>query len=352
MSDNRELTALTKQIFDEKIKPGELAEMINPEGCPIWLTDPDALNPYKELSPLQTWCNIGSRPAIPREGVITFQAKQKQGKSLSTYALAIPLLSGIPFDTLTPNDRPNLILVFDMEMSETTLINRALNQVRNIGEHGTRFVIFPLKAKSIADRMRIIADKINRYNPGIVVIDQTAKLVNNVNDFEECSKLVDWLDKLSIGRSVWAVCHENKSDDDRNMRGHLGTCLSQANVEAYSVAKKEGVFTITYLEGRDTESDGAAPVHFAMSDGMIKDPAEELKAAKEKELKAWSSNFGMIFGNDMTLTHGGIIDRIKQTEGLEETAAKTKLTKAKELGVIRKTGAGKFDPYELVHFDA
>ena len=331
-------------MSDKEYKPNiplaELSELMQPEqyeNRPLWETDPDFLNPYKELPPLQTWARIGDRPALPKEGIITFSAKQKKGKSLSTYAIAIPLLSGNVFDTLTPIDRPNLVLVFDMEMSETTLINRVQSQIRTIGEYGTRFVVCPLKGKSIEERIEIITAKVERYNPQVCIIDQGAKLVKDINGTAETNAVTDMLDKLSIGRSVWVVMHENKNNEDTNMRGHLGSYLSFAAVEAYTVDRKDGVFTITYKEGRDTDSENAAPIRFALdADGKIIDADAIFRAAKDKEADGWRNNFERIFGDDEKLQSGEIITRLMTQDKLERRAANTKLSKAKEMGIVRK----------------
>lgn len=347
---------IAKEVFAAKIEPGALADMISPdytENRPLWETDPDFLNPYRELPPLQTWCKMGERPALPKEGIITFSAKQKKGKSLSTYALAIPLLSGNTFDTLTPSDRPGMVMVFDLEMSETTLTNRALREVQSIGEYGSRFVVCPLKAKSIEDRLNTIVEKVEKYKPDIVVIDQAAKLVQDINATAETNTITDLLDKLSIGRAVWVVMHENKSEADTNMRGHLGSYLSFAAVEAYSVDRKDGVFTITPKEARDTDTENAACIRFALdSDGKIIDASSIFREAQEREAEGWRNNFRTLFGSDKFLRSVELIERIKTQEGLEERAAKTKIAKAKNWGVIRKTSSEKTAPYELTPVSA
>lgn len=331
---------MSDKEYTPNIPLAELSALMQPEqyeNRPLWETDPDFLNPYKELPPLRTWARIGDRPALPKEGIITFSAKQKKGKSLSTYAIAIPLLSGNVFDTLTPIDRPNLVLVFDMEMSETTLINRVQSQIRTIGEYGTRFVVCPLKGKSIEERIAIITAKVERYNPQICIIDQGAKLVKDINGTAETNTVTDMLDKLSIGRSVWVVMHENKNNEDTNMRGHLGSYLSFAAVEAYTVDRKDGVFTITYKEGRDTDSENAAPIRFTLdADGKIIDAAAIFRAAKDKEADGWRNNFERIFGDDEKLQSGEIITRLMAQDKLERRAANTKLSKAKEMGIVRK----------------
>lgn len=361
MSNNKttkeQAQELAKEIYAANVEPGALSEIMEPEQYaepPIWEDDTDFLDPYKELPHLQTWCKIAGRPALPKEGLITFSAKQKRGKSLSTYALAIPLLTGHAFDTLTPTDRPNLVMVFDMEMSKTTLTNRVLNQVQSIGKkYCNRFVVCSLKSKSIQDRIKTITAKVEQYQPDIIVIDQAAKLVTNGNDLAESNSVTDWLDKMSIGRSVWVVMHENKGQDDNNMKGHLGSFLSYAAVEAYSVDRKDGVFTVTYREGRDTDSDNAAPVRFAIGgDGKIIDAAAIFRAAREREAEGWRNNFAMLFGEDKTLRSMELIERIKSKEGLEERAAKTKIARAKELGVIRKASNEPRAPYELTPIGA
>lgn len=336
---------LAKSILNEKVS-GHLADYMEPEQYPLWETDPDFLNPYKELPPIQTWATIGERKALPKEGIITFSAKQKRGKSLSTYALAIPLLSGDPFDTLTPTDRPNMVMVFDMEMSETTLTNRVLTQVKTIGKYGTRFIVCPLKSKSIADRINTITTKVEQYRPDIVVIDQAAKLVVNGNDIAESNGITDMLDKLSIGRSVWVVMHENKGQDDNNMKGHLGSFLSYAAVEAYSVDRKDGIFTMTYREGRDTDAENATPIKFALdTEGRIIDAAAIARAAEDDRRNKWRRHMERIFGTDETLQRCDIISRVKnENNGID---AENVFSNAREAGAIIKVSNDKRAPYKL-----
>ena len=339
-----------REIYLHSVEAGALAGMMKAaqyeSNRPLWESDPDFLNPYKELPTLQSWAAIGERKALPKEGIITFSAKQKKGKSLSTYALAIPLLSGNAFDTLTPTDRPNLIMCFDMEMSETTLTNRALSQVKTIGEYGTRFVVCPLKAKSIEQRLATIKEKTERYNPAIVIIDQAAKLVTNGNDIAESNAITDLLDKLSIGRSVWVVMHENKGQDDTNMKGHLGSFLSYAAVEAYGVDRKDGIFTITLKEARDSDAENATPIHFAIDvNGHIISATDIVKAESDKRAEGWRSHMERIFGNDQTLQRCEIINRVKaENSGID---AENVFDNAAKCGAIRKIGNGKRDPYEL-----
>lgn len=322
---------------------------IDPMKQPLWEVDEDFLNPYNPLPDIVTWCKIGERPALPKQGIVTFSAKQKKGKSLSTYAFALPLLSGRKFDTITPTETPNMIMVFDMEMSETTLTQRALSQVKTIGENGQRFLICPLKGLPIETMIERIEAKIEKYNPPIIVLDQAGKLILDTNDTKTSNTLTNLLDNWSKERAVWVVMHENKSEQDTNMRGHFGSYLSFAAVEAYTVDKKNGIFTVTFKEGRDTEADGAATVNFILDSETkaIKDATAAMEQSKETEAEEWRNDFRLIFGKSETLSHSDLCKRIMESQGLENRAAKEKIKNAVAAGAIEKTGKGHFDPYRL-----
>lgn len=352
MSKATKETARTEAqaIYETTFTSEQLVEMMQPtEERPLWETDEDIINPYLQLPPNPCWCKIGERQALPKEGIVTFSAKQKKGKSASTYACALSLLSGNTFDTLQPTDRPKLVLAFDMEMSKATLTNRVLQQIKAIGKYGDRFAVCSLKAKNITERISFIASKIERYNPDIVIIDQAAKLVQDINNTAETSAITDFLDKLSIGRSVWVVMHENKTDADNNMRGHLGSYLSFAAVEAYSVDKKDGVFTITPKEARDTETEDAACIRFAIdADGQIIDASAIYQASIVSEIDALRSKFKTLFGNDTTLQRSELIRRIKKQENIADRQANTIITKARDVGVILRTSGLHKAPYKFV----
>ena len=351
-----------KQQETFKAIAGKVADLMQPDNAPdqtqpLWETDPDFINPFAELPPIQYWCEIGNRPAIPKEGVVSFQAKPKKGKSYSTYGFSIPLLSGLDFGSIHPTDRPNLIMVFDLEISKTTNTKRAKNQVQVIGKYGNRFVVCSLKGMAKDEALKKIKEKIEKYNPDIVVIDQVAKLVDNINDPGECSFISKWIDSLSIGRSVWVVIHENKGDE--NARGHIGSELIRDTVEAYTVDKKSGVFTVKLLMTRDGEEEDAPTFQFAIdTEGRIIDGTEQAKRAEEQKKEEWLQNAQRLFGGDDFLSYTELCKRIvselerkadtSEQKKKAEDNAKNKIRNMVNVGVIRKTGTDRNAPYSIV----
>lgn len=236
-------------------------DLIDPTTNPIWLQDADALNPDMELPPIQTWCEIGGRKALPKQGVVIFYAKPKQGKSMATNALTIPLLTGQDFDTVKPLDKPNLVVVFDLEMGTNTLLTRLKLHHKTLGDNKTRFVIYSLLGQPRDKCLEIIWEKISKWNPDIVIVDQLANITTNINDPAEAARIMNFMKMIGKTRSVWAVIHENKGGDN-NPRGHMGTESSIGCVESYSVYKSKGVFHIKGQLSRDTDMEGASEVCF------------------------------------------------------------------------------------------
>lgn len=352
--DNNNKLDKAKITYVEALQ-GILLKKMTPPPTPIWEYDDLFINPNTPPIPKQCYCSMGERKAIPKEGIITFSAKQKQGKSLSTYALSIPLLSGQPFDTITPSDKPNMIIAFDMEMGANTLHNRLQAQLKAIGSMEAPFYIVNLKPIPLPQRLKLIKEKIDKYNPAIVIIDQAAKLIPNGNDLEESNHLVNTLDAWSTKRSIWVVMHENKSKEDENMKGHLGSFLSYAAVEAYAVSKKDGVFTITPREARETETDGAAAVRFTLNqEGIIKAfgdmSAEEAEERRQREFNAFASMFALVYQDVDLLSYTELVNKTRETHRLSRDAAKTAIAGATAAGVIRKDGEEHRAPYKYIPY--
>ncbi len=321
---------------------------IDPMARPLWEIDSRFLDPFAELPPVQCWATMGSRSAFPKEGIILIQAKPKQGKSYSTYAALIPLLTGKPFNSITPNDRPRLVVVFDLEMSRTTLTNRVFKQIQTLGEQGNRFVVCPLKANNLNDRLATIKDVIATYNPDVVVIDQAGQLVMDINNQAETNTLCQELDRLSIGRTMFVIIHENKSKEDTNARGSLGSYLQFAQVESYTASKGNGVFTLTPKEARDTDTEEAEAFCYSLDcNGTIIDGTANANAQREADRQAYRNLFTRIFGNDEELNRSEIVNRLKLQDNVSERTAENRINTACNFGVLTKISEERKAPYKL-----
>lgn len=319
---------------------------------PLWEQDERFFNPFAEIPENLTWAYMGDRPALPKEGMILIDAKPKQGKSFCAYALMIPLLRGEAFGSVKPRETPNRVVIFDSEMSRVSLKPRYTAFRKAIGENADRLCIVPLLDVPLAEKWPMVLEMVETYNPDIVIIDHASSFVANVNDYTEAAQAMEHCNRIKATRTLITIIHQNKSKEDTNARGALGSVLNDGQCESYTATKKHGVFTLTPKSARDSETENAAPFSFiAVSDGTkltgFTTADEVLKRNREAEAEEWRKDFRLIFGDDVELSRTEIRKRIMKRQRLKESAADGKISKAVELGVLAKIDTAHLSPFKI-----
>ena len=111
------------------------------------------------------------------------------------------------------------------------------------------------------ERWRLIKLAMEKVKPDIVFIDGLRDIVNNFNDLEESSEIINEMMAIASNnkRCIWNVLHFNpkpSNDDESKMRGHLGTELGNKVSDTFvSVKKKDAVtgqvtFTVKQQDAR------------------------------------------------------------------------------------------------------
>lgn len=322
---------------------------------PLWEQDERFFNPFAEIPENLTWAYMGDRPALPKEGMILIDAKPKQGKSFCAYALMIPLLTGKDFGSVRPRETPNRVIVFDSEMSRVSLKPRYTAFREAIGENADRLCIVPLLDVPLAEKWPMVLEMVETYNPDIVIIDHASSFVANVNDYTEAAQAMEHCNRIKATRTLITIIHQNKSKEDTNARGALGSVLNDGQCESYTATKEHGVFTLTPKSARDSETDNAAQFSFvAVSDGTtltgFTTADDVLKRNREAEAEGWRKDLTPIFGDDDVLTHGELAKRIMDCQGVSEKGARRKINNAIQSGAIEKTESeNKRAPYRLTY---
>lgn len=320
---------------------------------PLWEQDERFFNPFAEIPENLTWAYMGDRPALPKEGMILIDAKPKQGKSFCAYALMIPLLTGKDFGSVKPRETPNRVIVFDSEMSRGSLKMRYTAFREAIGDNADRLLIVPMLDKPDSDKWPIVMDMVETYNPDVVVIDHISSFVVNYNDPVEAKQTMNNCNRIKATRTLITIIHQNKSKEDTNARGALGSLLNDGQCESYTATKKHGIFTLTPKSARDSETDNAATFSFAPITDENKTltgftTAEEvLKRQREAKAEEWRKDLRLIFGDNVELSRTEIKQRIMERQGLEKTSADNKITEAVNCGALAKTHDSHRAPYKI-----
>lgn len=201
--------------------------------------------------------SIGNIPSIPAGELIGIKGRAKQGKSQWEYILISVMLAGISKGEIKPLQPHYKVLLFDTEQSQASLKKCCQRALKFAGlptdKNDVRFMPFFMRPLSIEERKRVIEDAIKEEKPDIVFIDGVRDLLQDFNSLEQSNDLIQWLLHLTAeyGCTIVSVLHQNKSKDDGNMRGHLGTELLNKLTDCFEVSKKDGKFLVTCTDSRN-----------------------------------------------------------------------------------------------------
>lgn len=137
------------------------------------------------------------------------------------------------------------------------------------------FYIFNIRKAGVNDRIELLTEGINAYRPDLVILDNVRDLVNDINDGQKAQELIERLMTLATEFECNIVCviHQNRNQDNRGMRGWLGTELMNKVFEVFTCQKirqKEGEKPTFCVEQSLTRKyDIDSPLYYQMSDEGI-----------------------------------------------------------------------------------
>ena len=153
---------------------------------------------------------------------------------------------------------------FDTEQSRYYVNRSAYRVVRilNLEKHPDNFHLLSIKKYPPEDKIRIIEHIIDTEKEiGLLIIDTLSDLVYNINDLDECNKLIfklmQWVDTTNCHIACALHINPFKKGDDEKPRGHLGTEL-QNRVESSVIIEKK-TDKMSLIKPRDFRDDAIKP---------------------------------------------------------------------------------------------
>lgn len=246
------------------------------------------------------------------------KAKQKQGKTSALKVCAGALLSQSLFRLKGELQDPTLLwLDTEQKAADVKLVLTDIQQMTGLGSDyiDRHLLLYPLRKKNYETLKNDMTLLIKAHRPQVVFIDGIVDFVSSFNDEVESRQLIHELLMVCEEHhcAIINVLHENKAADDSNMRGHLGTMLSQAAGTVLECHKsRSGIITVSCSDPRH----GVTPPWSIRFDkeGRIVDADAERQAEKQQSQELRKQQ--------------------KQTE--KEKVEKERLTTA--LAVIRDSG--------------
>ena len=206
---------LTERVYQlvhtERVSPAEMTEMAErishteitestEKDCHTDLTDPtDSKSPAERVSPAERTEMTESSPS---------------GITARSKISAISAISAGPYKTPAGPYKTSAGEAFDLD---------------------EKFFVFNVRACSYEERMEYLVAGIEAYKPDMVIVDNVCDLIPNINEAEECIKLIDQLMQLAAVNNcnISVVIHLNRSGEKRGLRGWLGTEILHKAFEVY-----------------------------------------------------------------------------------------------------------------------
>ncbi len=219
-----------------------------------------------ELPPIKAVISIDGIPVFELGDIGAVKAKQKAGKTTLLKTICAALMKGEQFRL--KSELPEAMVIWLDTEQKLVDVKQIVTDVKQmtgldddyINSHLRVYTVRTLSHKTLlCDTEKIIIG----YSPDVVIIDGVVDFVQSFNDESMSHILINELIRLSDNHNCAVICvlHENKSGDDHNMRGHLGTMLAQKSGTVLQCSKdKDGVITVSCSDSR----------HRAMPDWKIR----------------------------------------------------------------------------------
>ena len=184
------------------------------------------------IPPEQPILSIDGIPIFEQGDIAAIKGKQKNGKTTVLKAMVGAWMKGELFRLKSEKDEAKVLwLDTEQKRQDVKQIVYDICQMtalppEYINSHLMVFTIRKLPQNQLLDRTELL---ICSYKPDVVIVDGIVDFIKSFNDEEASHTLINKLIVLcdQYHCSIINVLHENKSGEDHNMRGHLGTMMAQ-----------------------------------------------------------------------------------------------------------------------------
>ena len=275
---------------------------------------------------------------IPIGDVVALSGKAKSGKSYCTSIFIASVLGCKDFGFTPTREHPK-ILYFDTEQSKANIarIQRRVHRLLGWDAKTDRYelVFYAQREITLKDRYQFIVGKVMELTPTAIVIDGIADLIPNFNDIDQSTDIISKLLALCSEANIalLAILHENKSEENTSMKGHLGTLLLQKAASVFHVSKSEdGTITVKNTESRNK------PIRdwfFKIDEnGMPITSDAPVTAKEQKEVEELKEAMQIAFEDENTLLRSEIVERLITKGVCSNRTAYRKIDKAVDKGVL------------------
>ena len=206
------------------------------------------ITPERQLPKMDFLFRLFGKPCFPRRELVAITGKAKSGKTFVTSMLMANSLQTHPSRYTLPlkreREEPLRVLWYDTEQSDESTQDILKNRIMKMHDSGNgggegSLDVFNVRCVEWKDRRALLIEAVRRCKPDLVIVDGIRDLVNDINDGVLAQEVMEELLHLATEEECCIVCvlHQNKSGEDRNLRGWIGTELMNKAFEVYACEK-------------------------------------------------------------------------------------------------------------------
>lgn len=204
------------------------------------------ITPTTALPPMEALFRIADVPCFYRGELVAVCGKAKSGKTLFLSILMASCLTNKMLALNRTAGEPLKVLWLDTEQSQQSTQDILVNRILPLSDISPQsadidqcFYAFNLRGLGYEKRRELMEHAMTAIQPDLAVIDGIKDLVTDINDAVQATVLMEQLMALAQRNNCSLVCvlHQNKSEADHNMRGSIGTELTNKAFEVYQCSR-------------------------------------------------------------------------------------------------------------------
>jgi hypothetical protein len=277
-------------------------------------------------------------PIFSLGDVSTITGMAKSRKTFLITSIIVAFLSDTGFLGMNSDLPTKRVLLIDTEQSRA-FVQRLIRRIYRLMKWNfeddvkDRLRVLSLRELTPEKRLEVVKNTIETFKPTLVFIDGSADLINDTNNVEDSTMLVNELMRISTDEKchICSVVHTNPNSE--KTRGHFGSEL-QRKSETVMLVTREG--DTTTVKPQFTRNMEFAPFSFIINEFGLPEQTEIVKP-KEENLQAI---FEEIYSYSSYLSYGDLRDKLMEVTGKGKTACENRIKRGVQSKYIYKDMEG------------
>lgn len=283
--------------------------------------DARRITPSTEVQAHQFLFKWNDIPCFARGELVALTGKAKSGKTYVCsllMALAIkPQIMGIQ----RIQDDPLKVLWIDTEQSTDStheILSLRIGKLIEQEVPDEQYFVYNFRQDNWQDRLSLVLACISKHRPDLVIFDGIRDVVGDINNYQEAQTVLGKMLSIASWSNACIVCvlHQNKSLEDKTLRGALGTELQNKSFETYECQKDPDTRIFSMHQVATRKYDITQKLEFTVDQEGL--PVIEEEGARNQEQ-----------GHKTTLDPQVIVQTIARGEDVMRASVFAKLVKNK-----------------------